>query len=80
MATPMSPSPTPSGPSFVARARKFLTAAAGVLAMVVATGVLEEELEVWVNAVLAVLTALGVYGVRNETGPATHDDNLRAGA
>ncbi len=50
---------------FAARARKFLVSAAGVAAMVVATGALEEDVELWVNAALAVLTAAGVYTTKN---------------
>ncbi len=53
-------------PSWPAKARKFLVSAAGVAAMVVATGALEEDVELWVNAALAVLTAAGVYQVRNQ--------------
>ena len=65
-------------PSFAARARKFLVAAAGVAAMVVTTGVLEENVEIWVNAALAVLTAAGVYSAKNDRIN-LHDQNLRAG-
>lgn len=68
--------PSPA-PSFVAKARKFLVAAAGVAAMVVATGVLEEDVEIWVNAALGVLTALGVYAAPNKREN-LHDPNLRA--
>jgi hypothetical protein len=50
---------------FVQRARKFLVSACGVAAMVVSTGVLEENAEIWVNALLAVATAAGVYSVKN---------------
>lgn len=56
--------PEPKG-ALMARVRKFLVAALGTAAMVVSTGVLEEDVEVWVNAALAVGTALGVYGVKN---------------
>ena len=71
-------SPAPAAkPSFADRARKFLIAAAGVAAMVVATGALEEDVEIWVNAALGVLTALGVYQVPNKRA-LTHNDNLRA--
>ena len=72
-------SPAPAAkPSFVERARKFLVAAAGVAAMVVATGALEEDIEIWVNAALGVLTALGVYAAPNKRAN-LHDPNLRAG-
>lgn len=50
---------------FATRARKFLVAALGTAAMVVSTGVLEENAEVWVNAALALGTALGVYQATN---------------
>jgi hypothetical protein len=53
-------------PSFVQRARKFVVAAAGVAAMVVTTGVLEENIEIWVNAALALATAAGVYSAKND--------------
>lgn len=69
--------PAPVGkPSFAERARKFLVAAAGVLTMVLATKGLEEDVEVWVNALLGVITAVLVYMVPNK--PAVNDPNLRA--
>ena len=55
----------------MARIRKFGVAAAGVAAMVVSTGVLEENAEVWVNAALALATAAGVYAAPNK--PAVRD-------
>ena len=61
------------------RIRKFLVAAVGVLAMVVTTGSLEENVETWINAVLALATAAGVYVVPNRpAAPVVHDPNLRA--
>lgn len=61
-------SPVPVGrPSFAERARKFIVAAIGVLAMVVTTGVLEEDIEIWISAVIAIATAAGVYQVPNKT-------------
>ncbi len=62
----------------LARIRKFVVAAAGTAAMVVSTGVLEEQTEVWVNAALGILTALGVYQVRNQPAVQVHDKHLRA--
>jgi hypothetical protein len=56
--------PSPNG-ALMARVRKFLVAALGTAAMVVSTGVLEENAEVWVNAALALATALGVYSAKN---------------
>lgn len=56
---------TPAKPPFAERARKFLVAAVGVIAMVVSTGVLEEDVEIWVNALLGLATAFGVYQVPN---------------
>lgn len=50
---------------FAARARKFLVSALGVAAMVVSTGVLEENAEIVVNALLAIATAAGVYVAPN---------------
>lgn len=57
-------------PSFAARAKKALVAAVGVVAMVATTKGLEEDAEVWVNAILAVATAFGVYQVPNKQGVA----------
>lgn len=48
------------------RYAKAITAACGVAAMVLSTGVLEENLEVWINAALAIATAAGVYSVPNK--------------
>jgi len=62
---------SPAKPSFVARAKKFLVAAVGAAAMVVSTGVLEENVEIWVNIALGIATALGVYQVPNQR--ATND-------
>ncbi len=70
--------PEPKG-ALMARLRKFVVAALGTAAMVVSTGVLEEDVEVWVTAALAVATALGVYSAKN--GPASapgQHSNLRA--
>ena len=70
--------PQPKG-SLMERIRKFLVAALGVIAMVVTTGVLEEDVEIWLNAVLAIATAAGVYVVPNRpTAPVVPDQNLRA--
>lgn len=67
----LTPGPDHAAPPapWVARARKFLVAAAGLIAQVVASGVLDEPeydaVRVWVQAGLAVLTAAGVYQVPN---------------
>jgi hypothetical protein len=45
--------------------RKFLVALAGALAEIVSLGVLHGTAETVALAVLAALTATGVYGVRN---------------
>ena len=45
--------------------------------MVVSTKVLEEDVEVWLNAALAVATAFGVYQVKNVRAD-WHDPNVRA--
>ena len=50
---------------FYAKARKFLVSACGVAGMVVSTGALDEHAALWVNAALAVATALGVYVAPN---------------
>jgi len=53
-------------PPFVLRARKFLVGAAGLVAMVVSSGALHgNPAETWLNAVLAVATAAGIYVVPN---------------
>ena len=57
--------PVPKG-TLMKRVRKALVAACGVAAMVVSTGVLEENAEVWLNAALALATAAGVYVVPNK--------------
>lgn len=57
------------GPSWGARARKFLVGAAGLAAQVVASGALDDpadtSVRLWVQAGLAVLTAAGIYRVPN---------------
>lgn len=61
------------------RVRKALVAACGAAAMVVSTGVLEENVEVVVNALLAIATVAGVYSAKNApSGPPAHDHSLRA--
>ena len=70
--------PTPKG-TLMDRIRKFVVAALGVVAMVVTTGALEEDVEIWLNAALAVATAAGVYVVPNRPAVAPHDPGLRAG-
>jgi hypothetical protein len=61
-------------PSWVARARKFLVGAAGLLAQVVAAGVFDDANDqttrLWVAAILAVATAAGIYQVPNAQSPA----------
>lgn len=47
------------------RYSKAIAAVLGTAAMVVSAGVLEENTEIVVNAVLAIATALGVYSVPN---------------
>lgn len=49
----------------IARYRKFLVALAGALAVILTAGDVVETAD-WVEAVLAVLTALGVYVVPNQ--------------
>lgn len=46
--------------------RKALVALAGVLAQVIAVGVLDGQALHWANVALAVLTAAGVYQVPND--------------
>ena len=48
------------------RYRKAIAATIGALAEVVALGVLPEQYEAWVTALIAVATVAGVYGVSNE--------------
>ncbi len=54
---------------FARRARKFLVAAVGALAVIVAAGILPEPAKSWAVAALAVATALGVYRVPNAPAP-----------
>lgn len=65
-----------TGPSFTARARKFLVAVLGLVAQVVASGVLDEPqydtTRTWVTAVLAIATAAGVYRVPNAPTTTIH--------
>lgn len=65
--TPGVPDHAAPAPPWVARVRKFLVAVAGLLAQVIASGALDgnDDVRVWVQAVLAVLTAAGVYAVPN---------------
>ena len=58
-----------NGEPLMARIRKFVVAAAGTAAMIVSTGVLEENAEIWVNALLGLATALGVYAAPNSPAP-----------
>ena len=46
-------------------ARKWGVALAGVLAQVIAANVLPDRWQHWAAGLLALLTALGVYGVEN---------------
>lgn len=56
-------------PPFVARARKFLVGAVGLGAQVLASGVLDGAedagIRLWVQAVLGVATAAGIYQIPN---------------
>lgn len=54
----------------LARYRKLLVYVAGVLAAVLATGLLPADAAMIVNAVLAVLTGLGIHQVSNAAKPA----------
>ena len=50
------------------RVSKFLVALAGAGAQIVATGLVDSQAEHWVNIIVAVLTALAVFLVKNEPG------------
>jgi hypothetical protein len=54
----------------VNRIRKALVAAAGLAANLVAAGLLDDTTEAIVTGALAILTAAGVYVVRNDPEPA----------
>jgi hypothetical protein len=60
---------------WAARARKFIVAAVGLIAQVLASGVLDSPdqntLRTWVQAILAVAFAFGVYQVPNAKSPTT---------
>lgn len=56
--------------SKLAQARKALVAAAGVVAELVAAGVLSGSVEHYAQLALAVLAAVGVYAVPNKPAPA----------
>ncbi len=47
------------------RARKFAVALVGAAATIVATGLVPEDITIYVNAGIGLLTALGVYQVPN---------------
>lgn len=49
----------------VDRYRKFIAAAVGFVAVLISNGVLADDVATWVNAVIAGLTALGVYATPN---------------
>ena len=51
-----------------------LVALVGGAALVVSTGVLEEDAEVWVNALLALATAAGVYAAPNAPAKLRNSD------
>lgn len=56
-------------PDFVAlgtKARKFAAALVGAVVQVVQMNVLPEKYQAWATGIVAFLTALGVYAVRNE--------------
>jgi hypothetical protein len=60
---------------YVAEARKFLVAVAGVAGQLVAVGLIHGQALHWTQVVLAAVTALGVYGVSNAT-PAAVSANV----
>lgn len=60
--------------------RKALVAIAGVVAQAVALGVLNGTVLHWANVLLAVLTALGVYGVANEPAPLANPPRITKGS
>ena len=45
---------------------KAITAVVGLVAMLISTGVLDGSAQLYVNAAIAALTALGVYAVPNK--------------
>jgi hypothetical protein len=59
---------TPSKPSFVQRARKFLIGAVGLGAVLLSSGQLDGRTEAIVSGLVAVATALGIYQVPNARG------------
>ena len=51
--------------------RKFFVAFAGVIAQIIAANVLDDRIQSWAVAVLALLTAVGVYEVPNTNSKET---------
>ena len=61
----------------IAEIRKGLAALAGIVALLVAQGVLTGTAERWAEVVLSVLTVVGVYGVPNARPPVDRDSVTR---
>jgi hypothetical protein len=55
--------------AYLAHVKKLLVYVAGVIAQLLAFGVLEGDVQTIATGVLAVLTGLGIYQARNEPIP-----------
>lgn len=44
---------------------KFVTALLGAVSLAISEGLLSAEVNAWLNIIIAFLTSLGVYGVKN---------------
>jgi hypothetical protein len=64
-------------PGSVAEVRKFLTAAAGLVAIAVTQGLISGTAAKWVAIGLGFATALGVYVVPNGSAAVAEESGLR---
>jgi hypothetical protein len=70
---------TPSWiPESVAEIRKFITAAAGLIAIAITQGLISGTAAKWVAVALGFATALGVYVVPNGSSAAAEESGLRS--
>lgn len=58
--------------AFAKRAKKTVVGALGLGALLVSSGVLDDQAEAIVSGVIAVATALGIYQAKNVPASGTH--------